>query len=149
MHYKSNILKKIIAIIIDYFFVMGITLILLFVFGKPDEHGEYALKGIYMLFPISFWFTYTVVVEQISGATLGNNLVGLKPVSLNELNKKITLTQSILRHLLDPLDLSLWFITIIIMIISEKKQRLGDMLANTVVINVKNNDKLNEEWIND
>jgi len=137
LDYKPHIFKKIIAVIVDYFFVMIVTLILLYTLGKPDESGEYALRGIYVLLPISFWFLYTVVIEQILGATLGNKLVGLKPISLTNDNKKVSVSQSILRHLFDPVDLSLWFITIIIILSSEKKQRIGDMVANTVVVDSK------------
>ena len=58
----------------------------------------------------------------------------LKPVDLNT-EKNIDFKQSFLRHLLDPIDMSLFgLVGIIIIKNSPESQRLGDLLAKTKVI---------------
>ena len=64
----------------------------------------------------------------------GNYLMKLKPVDLNT-EKNIDFKQSFLRHLLDPIDMSLFgLVGIIIIKNSPESQRLGDLLAKTKVI---------------
>jgi uncharacterized RDD family membrane protein YckC len=49
--------------------------------------------------------------------------------------KEIEWTQALKRHLLDPIDILLYGIPAIIAIRnSDKHQRLGDMWANTIVV---------------
>jgi len=80
-----------------------------------------------------FWFAYFILIEFSFGATLGHKAMGLKIVSIN--SHSISLGQSIKRHLIDPIDFSMFGIPAMIAIKnSDKHQRIGDMWANTIVI---------------
>ena len=141
---KPNIGKRILAGLIDYFIIYSFFFYYIFTFGEPNGEGEYHISGLPGLIPIIFWGIITIGIEQWFGATIGNMLVKLKPKSiyntsefstLNEVNK-ITVIQSFKRHLLDPIDIFFFGLVGIILIKNtEKNQRLGDIWANTIVIN--------------
>lgn len=60
----------------------------------------------------------------------------LQVVTLNR--KRIGWKEAAKRHLLDPIDIALYGIPGIIAIKnSDKKQRIGDMWAGTIVVNLK------------
>jgi len=139
-----NIGKRILAGIVDYLIIYIFFFIFLFAFGKPDSEGELAVSGLPALGPILFWGIMTIGLEQWFGATLGNSLVGLKPVSIRKstdnstfsgTNEKLTFGQSLKRHLLDPIDMFFFgLIGIITIKNTDKNQRLGDIWGNTIVV---------------
>lgn len=98
-----------------------------------------SLGAIYLLLSFFSWGLLTIGAEQKFGATLGNRVVGLQPITVDDF-KKPTFLQSLKRHLLDPIDLFvLGFATILIISFSKKKQRLGDMWAKTIVVKTQEN----------
>ena len=133
----GSLTKRIIAAVIDYSIILTVTFYMIFMFGTPsaDNPETYEITGWKTFIPILFWFTYTVIIEQFLGATLGNGIVGIKPIDISGFNRKPDFFQSMKRHLLDPIDLFFFGLVGIILITnSEKKQRLGDMWAKTIVI---------------
>ena len=104
-------------------------------FGTPNGDGEYTVTGWKMLIPISFWFIMTVALEQIAGATLGNGIVGLKPIHEDGSTQKISIIQSFKRHVLDFIDMFFFgLIAYITITNTSKRQRLGDLWAKTMVV---------------
>jgi uncharacterized RDD family membrane protein YckC len=80
-----------------------------------------------------------VLPEVFLGATLGNSIVGLKPISLTRNNGELSLSQSIKRHILDPIDMfPFGLIAIITIKNTDRNQRLGDIWAKTVVTEIDN-----------
>ena len=133
---KPYLSRRIIAGLIDYTLMFFITIAVIQHFGVYKGDGRYQLTGIYALLVPLAWFIFIVGMEQITGATLGNGITGLKPVTLS--GSKPNLIQSFKRHLLDPIDMFFFGLVGIISIKnSEKKQRLGDSWASTVVIRDK------------
>jgi uncharacterized RDD family membrane protein YckC len=127
--------------LIDY------ALQLLFFFGWISTFGEvtltagggyaYNLEGPLAWVPLLFWVAMVPGMKQWLGATLGNLLLGLKPVSIRQRRSGVGLTlgQSIKRHLLDPIDLFfLGVVAIISMGCTKEQQRLGDLWAGTKVV---------------
>ena len=94
------------------------------------------INGFPALLPVFFWFIMTVGLEQWNGKTIGNLLVGLKPISINGNNEKLTMIQSIKRHVLDPIDMFFFGIGAIIINKTGKNQRLGDIWAKTIVVKI-------------
>lgn len=141
---EPNIGNRILAGIIDYVIICTFFFVYIYSFGEPNEDGGYTINGLPALVPILFWGIMTVGIEQFFGATLGNLLVGLKPVSIRkasgsqnfgETYKKLTFGQSLKRHLLDPIDMSFFGIIGIITINNtNQNQRLGDIWANTIIV---------------
>ena len=136
---KPYIRLKIISCIIDYGIIFTITFLFIMNYGEPNLEGEYELKGKLALIPILFWAIMTIGLEFWFGATLGNSIVNLKPISLNE-NQKITFSQSFKRHFLDGIDMFMFgLIAYIIIKNTEKNQRLGDLWAKTMVVKITEN----------
>lgn len=136
---KPNLLKRFIAGLIDYLLVYGFFFAFVYAFGEPNNEGGYSVTGILSLIPFVFWFLIIVFTEVFFGATLGNALVGLKPQSLTKSNGELSLSQSIKRHLFDPIDMfPFGLIAIIIIKNTDRNQRLGDIWAKTIVTEVEN-----------
>ncbi|BCY28725.1 RDD family protein [Flavobacterium okayamense] len=135
---KKNIGKRIFAGFIDYLIVYLLMFAFAYSFGEPNEEGGFSVTGILALMPFVFWFVIIVLLESVYGATIGNSLVGLKPQSLISRNGEVSLGQSFKRHLLDPIDMfPFGLIGIITIKNSDKNQRLGDLWANTIVVEIK------------
>jgi uncharacterized RDD family membrane protein YckC len=132
---KANLVKRIFAGLVDYLIIFAFQFAYVFAYGAPNEEGGYSVSGFPALVPVLFWCLMTVGVEQIFGATVGNMLVDLKPVSFPGYQQRLTFGQSLKRHLLDPLDMLFFgFIGIITIKNTAMNQRLGDIWAQTVVV---------------
>ncbi|WP_435263824.1 RDD family protein [Tenacibaculum sp. nBUS_03] len=141
---ESNIGNRIGAGIVDYLIICTFFIIYVYKFGKPNNEGGYTVNGLPALVPVLFWGIMTVGIEQWFGATLGNSLVGLKPVSIRKsidnstfsgTEEKLTFGQSLKRHLLDPIDMFFFgLIGIVTIKNTDRNQRLGDIWGNTIVV---------------
>jgi uncharacterized RDD family membrane protein YckC len=111
------------------FFVLGAAMFGGFTF---EVYGAEALsfEGVYALIV----FLYFIVLEGVQGATLGKMAMKIKVV--REDGSPCGLGPSIVRNILRVVD-ALPFLYIVGMILiarSDKKQRLGDRVAKTVVL---------------
>ena len=144
---EPNIRKRILAGFVDYLIIYAATFFLAYTIGEPNDEGGYSLNGAPALIPMVFWLLMTVGLEQLFGSTLGNGLVGLKPISIKKeldqqtwgnYNDKPTFGQSLKRHLLDPIDMFFFGLIAIITIKNTPlNQRVGDLWAKTVVVKTK------------
>ena len=135
---------RFVAGLVDYILIFGLTFFYAYQFGEPNGEGGYSVSGVKALPFVGIWFFFTVGLELILGATLGNYIIGIKPIpeenifSSTEVHKpleKISFSQSFKRHFLDTIDMSFFgLIGIIIMKNSPNKKRIGDIWAKTVVI---------------
>lgn len=96
--------------------------------------GGFHLQGV----PFAIWIvvalSYYIVLEGLSGATLGKRLIGLKVVRL-EGDAPLDWQTSIVRNLLRLVDgLFFYLVAAIAVWTSGSKQRLGDRVAGTVVV---------------
>ncbi|VXC36949.1 conserved hypothetical protein [Flavobacterium sp. 9AF] len=133
--------KKIVAALIDYSIIVIIDFYLIFALGEPvaGEPESYELNDFPALITILPWFIFTICFEYFLGSTLGNGIMGLKPVAQDNQTIKITFIQSLQRHLLDPIDMSfLGLVGYLVMKSNSKGQRLGDIWAKTIVIKYRN-----------
>lgn len=135
---EPNIGKRILAGFVDYFIMYTFLFVILYVYGEPDASGEYAISGVPALFPLIFWGIMTIGLEMWFGATIGNSLVGLKPIPISGQNRKLGFAESFKRHLLDPIDMFFFgLIGIITINNTERNQRIGDLWAKTIVVKTK------------
>ena len=117
--------KRAVAIIIDMIVLMILAWVLMMVFGM-----ESAAPGLILFV---FAIAYYVVMEVQMGATLGKMAMGLKVVK--EGGEKIDWQASIIRNLLRIIDgIAFYLVGAIVVWTSKKKQRLGDMVAHTLVV---------------
>ncbi|MEN2413056.1 RDD family protein [Flavobacterium mesophilum] len=145
---KPNLKKRILAGLVDYTLLIGVTIVMFIYFGEKTENG-YALNGFPALVNFLIWFGYTVGFEVKFGGTLGNQMFDLKVISIrNQGTTSLTLGQSFVRHLFDILDLWPFGILGLLLIKNTKyNQRLGDLCANTIVIDTKDSEQFYKRFV--
>ena len=133
--------KRWFASFTDYFFYMLAMLFISYLFGNRsiDEDGNtswnmHGLPGIIaMILP---WLLFFPGIESLNkGKTLGKALFGIETVKMD--GSKINFGTSFLKHFFDWVDY-LPFFGICGMIVAsnnDKKQRVGDLVAKTIVVN--------------
>ena len=138
--------KRILAGIIDLVLInIVVSIILFFVFLVGFIFStilDSIIIPILFLLVFLFMFVlslfYYLVCEVIfKGKTLGKYLVGIKVV--NYKNKNIGWVESLIRNLLRVIDIlpNLYLLAVILVSVTQDSQRVGDMVANTYVIEDK------------
>lgn len=144
IHNKPYIKLKIIATVIDY----GIYALLFYVYlicmGSETEFGTIKVEGWAAMPLFLLWFIYFVVLEAVNQATPGHDILKLKVVKTS--GEKLSLTDALKRRIVDFIDIGMYGVPALICIKkTAKHQRLGDLLADTMV--VKKSDIVEEEVI--
>lgn len=147
---KSEIHSKIIlakwtdrflAWLIDFIIISSISTAIIFVlFGtiyyESDKNGLWAENTQYIPTSILF-FVYWVVLEYKTGQTIGKKILNLKVVGIDgsKAELKGILIGGVGKSFLLPIDVILgWILT------NEKRQRIFNKLADTVVIKIKDSE---------
>lgn len=129
---EANIGNRFVAGLIDFIIVYGFLVFLFITIGEQNSDGSYSINGAPAFIPIIFWFLVIVGMECTVGATIGNLIIGLKPIPIDGEKRKLTFGESFKRHFLDSLDFSP--IGYLLIKNTEKNQRIGDLWAKTIVI---------------
>lgn len=87
---------------------------------------------------IALYTTHTTVTEIFTAQTLGKKIMGLTVCTMAGQSPDVW--QIILRNLLKILDLIAWYVLPMLVVVSAYRQRLGDVVARTVVIQPKPSD---------
>jgi uncharacterized RDD family membrane protein YckC len=135
---RAKLTSRFFATFIDYALFFLLFFIFGYLFGEPNNNGVYSLSGLLALVPFIFWFIYFIVMESVFSATLGHILFNLKVVGDD--NGRISFIEVFIRHIIDPMDFCFFGIPAIICIThTPLNQRLGDLVAKTIVIIDKEN----------
>jgi uncharacterized RDD family membrane protein YckC len=122
------------AALID-FSVLTITGLIFGAFWGERDYSDSDLSFKLTGAPAFFWFLTCFLLmtlpEGINGNTLGQRVLKIKVVQKETFRP--SLGSSIVRHLFDFIDYFL-LIGIIIAASNEKRQRIGDLVAGTIVI---------------
>ena len=131
---EPNIENRIVATIVDYGIYLTFWIIYVYSFGSPNDEGGYTVSGIKALPLFVFWFLYFPIVESIRGQTLGHRIVGIQV--RDKSGDSIGFLQSLKRRIFDPIDLFVFFGFVGYLTVknSEKHQRVGDIVAGTIVV---------------
>lgn len=124
--------RRAVAIIIDTILLMIVGWVIASFTGGTTTSG-YEINGgpAFLLFLIAM--AYYVVMEVQWGGTLGKMALGLKVVK--EGGERIDWKASIIRNVLRLIDgFFFYLVGAIIVWTSKKKQRLGDIVAHTLVV---------------
>jgi membrane protease YdiL (CAAX protease family) len=100
---------------------------------NPDDVSDLA-AGIALIVVVSLWFNYFAFCEWRWGHTVGKSAAGIEVRSLDGA-ERLSYGQASLRNLLRLVDF--WLIGELMIVSSERKQRLGDRAAKTVVVRRK------------
>lgn len=138
----SSISKRFLAFLLDGLFVCIIdavifmlVTILTLLFSKitgSSSHGISMLIGMIGIFVIPFIY-YPLQEASKYHATLGKRIV--KIVVINEDGSYLTKGQAFMRTLIKSLLSEFLIISAIIMLVSEKKQSLHDLILKQIVVN--------------
>lgn len=124
--------RRAVAVIIDGILLMIVGWALGAVMGGSTATG-FNLGGGPALIFFLIAFAYFVVMEKTQGATLGKKLMGLKVVREN--GSPMDWGTSVIRNILRLIDgFAFYLVGAIVVWVSKKKQRLGDMAAKTLVV---------------
>lgn len=138
--HKKNLLKRLLATALDYalyFLALSVYILLL---GEDTADGTKSVTNLMALPLPFFWFVYFVVIEAHYGATLGHQALNLLVLGSNR--KDISFTQALKRRLADLVDFSFLGVPAIILIRNSSKcQRLGDIWADTIVVDTKDREQ--------
>ncbi|GAA4923526.1 RDD family protein [Mucilaginibacter defluvii] len=130
---KPYLAKRIAATLIDYVIFSLITGVYVWAFNENPDSGGLRVTGAAVIPVIIMWFLYFPLTEGLSGATPGHDFMKLKVVCAN--GRPISFSTALKRRICDIIDLSTYGVVAIILILkTSKHQRLGDLLANTIVI---------------
>ncbi|MFA0834112.1 MAG: RDD family protein [Methanobacterium formicicum] len=134
--------RKLVAFLIDMALLLVISGVLLVMFVltfsiyNQDTFSPELISGIWIILTSIIIFVYLVLMEK-NGNTIGKIAMGIKVVR-EDTQKPISYPQSIARNLFLVADLIPFIIPgllgLIVSAKSDKKQRIGDMVAGTVVI---------------
>lgn len=134
---------RILARLLDWVIIIGYVLflwILLTIMGFPFDGASWLL--IIFILPVFFYDLFCEIIYH--GQSIGKHVLKIKVVSLD--GNRPTLGQYLIRWLFRLIDftLSQSFCAVICVAVSQKHQRLGDMVAGTAVIKADPPANLNE-----
>lgn len=128
--------RRVGAAIIDIIVLIVISVIFTAIFGDStnDDNGtSFQLTGLPFVVMLLIGIGYYVVPEALQGQTLGKMALGLRAVG--EDGKPLTWGTSLIRNLLRIVDgLFIYLVGFIIAMTNDRRQRLGDMVAKTIVV---------------
>jgi uncharacterized RDD family membrane protein YckC len=141
---KRYIKRRIIATCIDYGIYILLCIVYIYCVGYKNDAGVMEVDNL-LAFPlILLWFLYFVITETINQATPGHDICKLIVLKSNA--ERITFSDVFKRRIVDMIDIGVYGIPALICIYNTPKyQRLGDLLADTVV--VKKSDIIETEVI--
>jgi len=130
----ANIWKRILGGVIDTIVLVVFLFVYVRLFGVKLTGSTYHVHGMYTFIMYLVMLLYYVVLEAITGKTIGKYIIKTKVVNQN--GEIISWLQSFIRNIMRIIDgFAFYIVALIAMLISRKNQRLGDMLAKTYVIN--------------
>lgn len=125
--------KRFVAVIIDSVVLLIVGYLIAVVFGGTNGSGFYLSGGTALLW-VALSFLYYIVMEGLYGGTLGKLAVGIRVV--REDGSPLDWGSSVVRNILRIADT--FFLGYIVGAISvwssDKRQRVGDRVAGTVVV---------------
>ncbi len=133
VHPKPHLKLRIFATLIDYsIYVLFVWCYIRFL-GIETADGSYHVDG-WLSDPLFLlWFIYFPGTEALNGATPGHDILKLKVIKADR--SKIGFWDALKRRICDPLDIMMYGIPAIICILNtDKHQRIGDLLAKTLVV---------------
>ncbi len=131
--------RRLVALLVDLAIAWGAYSIAITLLdpGVASDHattGETVIAAVIVVSVATAWFGYLVFAQWRWGQTLGMRALGIRVVT--EPGQRLSWRRAFLRSLLLVVD---WVVGPFLIPLSKRKQRLGDLVANTVVV-VKHDD---------
>ena len=132
----SSVGERIVAGLIDYGILLAYILVLAFSISMANLNG----KGMEVFFfiimlPIFFYSLFSELLLQ--GQSVGKRVMKIKVISIS--GERASFGQYLIRWLFRLVDVWLFsaMVAVVSVAVSERRQRLGDMVAGTAVVKTK------------
>ena len=144
-HRYAGLFPRFAAAIIDLILLLLVTAVITIPFGLFAAAsilvpGAFAWVSAWLFGPLTLvlfglWILYFTYFEGTSGQTLGKRALGLRVVVLST-GRPPDLTKALVRTLLRIIDWlpALYLLGFVVAALTQHKQRLGDLVADTVVV---------------
>ena len=129
----AGLVQRAVALIIDQI-IIGVALVVLIFAGvlstSMSAGTVVAIMGVQWV----LWLVYFTFFEGSSGQTIGKRFMNIRVISAD--GSDLSYAQALVRSLLRIVDSlpTLYILGIILVIVTRERQRLGDMVAGSVVI---------------
>lgn len=129
---------RIIGRLVDGLVIAAYVIAIVLVIGFGNIDRFFSINGwLVVLFALPIAFYDLISEILLDGQSVGKKVMGIKVISLN--GAQPSLGQYLLRWIFRIVDFSLSgsLVAVIMVAVTEKKQRLGDMLAGTALVKTK------------
>ena len=143
---NADLIKRIVAVIIDTLILWVIAIVLAIPLGLSAAAFSMAYPMTmanmwagawisFMLLMLVLWILYFTYLEGTRGQTVGKMITSIKVVREN--GKKPVIGDAFIRTILRVIDFLpfAYILGFILILGSDKRQRLGDMAVKTIVVN--------------
>jgi uncharacterized RDD family membrane protein YckC len=124
-----------VAWLLDFFVLFAYSFLVLALLGSLNVNEEY----IYLILLSFPWFLYDLIAEVFfQGQSVGKAQMKLKVITLN--GKQPSIGKYLIRWIFRPIDMLLLgpgLVAVLVVLGSGRGQRLGDMVASTLVVSTR------------
>jgi uncharacterized RDD family membrane protein YckC len=144
-HRYARLLSRFAATLIDLVMLLIGTALVAIPFGVLaalafSAPGTFAWVSAWLFGPLTLvlfalWIVYFTYLEGTTGQTLGKHLLGIRVIDLRT-GRPPEFSKALLRTVLRIIDWlpAFYFLGFVVAAVTARKQRLGDVLADTVVV---------------
>ena len=131
----GSIGDRIVGYLIDGLIIIAYIIIIVFFFNFGGLGSSNLWLMLVLFLPVIFYSLISEIV--LNGQSVGKKVMGTKVISLN--GQQPTLSQYLLRWLFRLVDFSIMsgLIALVTVAVTDKKQRVGDLVAGTTVVKTK------------
>lgn len=127
--------KRAVAVVIDTILMFVVAYVLAVVTGDTTEEG-FSMKGAPAFALFFIGIAYYVAMEAMMGGTVGKKILGIKIVKQD--GSPMDWQAAIIRNVLRIIDgIFVYLVGAIVIWTSKDRQRLGDKVARTLVVNAR------------
>jgi uncharacterized RDD family membrane protein YckC len=129
--------RRVVATLVDFILLSILAWVMSLLFGTTQAGGgtvSFSLTGLPALLFFLIFLLYYIILEGTVGQTVGKMLLGIQVVREGT-GQTPGLGAATIRTLLRIIDgFFFYLVALIVVLVSGKNQRLGDMVANTLVV---------------
>lgn len=140
----DRVLAEIIDLLIQLGYAFAMVFVLMFINRNLYDSPFYYPYALFVIFYLPFFFYDFICEVFLNGQSFGKKILKIKVVKID--GSQPGIGSYFLRWLIKPIDVYFVYgsVGIITMLINGKGQRLGDLAANTTVIKLKQDVKLED-----
>ncbi|MCB0821588.1 MAG: RDD family protein [Bacteroidales bacterium] len=127
---KAGVGERFLAYLVDYILLAALAVLISYSYQWSNINNYI----IWVIYGIIFFFYHFFTEVFMNGQSIGKKLVRIRVI--NQTGEPASLWQYFLRALLRPID-SILGLGLVVMIVSKKGQRIGDITAGTMVIRIQ------------